>query len=103
MMMNGKRGPLPNLVVGVQCPKGHDLYPNGVMPKLLWDAYGIRLEDNQQVVLSLMEREWFFLKKGEAKSVDDQPSHYKNGCYRFTADQFAWTSTKCPVCETTKK
>lgn len=99
-----QQGPYPELVIGVQCPKGHDMYPKGVRAKTLWNNNGIRFADRQQVVPTLSHREYVFMtqtawRSGDVIPKDGHPEHYNNGCYRLTEEQYAFLNRKCNECE----
>lgn len=106
-----KRGPHPFWTIGVWAPCGHDIFPKGVCVKYLWDKYGIRFSDFQQVVLSKEERTWF-----PEMQKQHFPTHYDHGCYQMDREQYAWflcesegfapnqkqSSRVCPVCATSR-
>lgn len=62
--------------VMVQCPQGHEMYPNGVKIKTLWNNHGIRLGRNQQVDVN---------------------------CYKYTPEQYAWIGVECKECSQNAK
>jgi len=98
-----QKGPNPNDIVGVQCPRGHDLYPKGVKVSTLWKNNGIRFTDRQKIVPTEAERQmWFvmspYYRQGDKRPEDGHPEHYKNGCYRLTEEQYAWVGIKCKEC-----
>lgn len=86
-----RRGCYLTDIISVQCPKGHDMYPNGILAKTLWDNEGVRFRDCQEIV----PPEW---KRRGKIPRDDQPPLYKYGCYRFTEAQYEWVGVECKEC-----
>lgn len=98
-----KQGPHPKNLISVQCPNGHDMYPNGIVAKTLWNNNGVRFNDRQEIVPSEWKRDVAYWKQegvewGAKRPVDGHPPLYKYGCYRFTEEQYKWVGTECKEC-----
>lgn len=63
--------------IQVQCPQGHELYPDGVYVKTLFNNYGVRLSRTQRAENSRS--------------------------YRLSSTQWEWMKHSCRECEKKSK
>lgn len=98
----------PHDRIRVQCPQGHELYPDGVYVKTLFNNYGVQLARAQRVeygvtnswirarAKSLAEKHDLELSEDSICKVDTVA---RAPAYRLTAAQWEWMKHACKACD----
>lgn len=96
----------PKQKVKLQCPSGHEMYPNGITVKALYENFGVRLLESQKVkdgydfdraeriMRGMLERSGHQLSGNinRNKDVDLCPT------YKLTSGQMSYVKPDCKEC-----